>query len=150
MNRFRFRLESVLRVRGAQEVAKKREFGTAVGHLVREEKRLEEIVNDIETTDRVRGDAGKGKITIRDLINGFFFTRFLEKRKSDQEKEIEKAQTNVEEKRQELIEVRKKRQTLERLKEHALEDYNHAVLKEEQALIDETATLRFNSPSETS
>ena len=140
MNRFRFRLQSVLRFRDAQEESKKREFGATLGHLKHEEARYNNIVNDIDRHDDLREKSGKGKILTRNLISNFYYSRFLERKKSDQLKTIEKAQEAVDEKRAELVEATKKKKTLERLKERRLEEYNKEVIKEEQALIDESAS----------
>lgn len=141
MNRFRFRLQGVLRFRDAQEESKKREFGATLGHLTHEEARYNKIVNEFDRHDDLREKSGKGKILARNLISNFYYYRFLERKKSDQLKTIEKAQEAVDEKRVELVEATKKKKTLERLKERRLEEYNKEVLKEEQALIDESASL---------
>ena len=88
MNRFRFRFGSVLRVRGAEENIKKGEFGSTIRKLKEEEDRYNEIVNDIEKQNEFIKDSGKGKISIRNLINNFNFSQFLERRKSDQNKVV--------------------------------------------------------------
>ena len=58
---------------------------------------------------------------------------------------MKKAEELVGEKRSELTEATKKKRILERLKENKLEEYNQSVTKEEQALIDEFATQRYNN-----
>ena len=148
MNRFRFRLESVLRFRRAKEDEKKREFGTTVGHLVREKDRFNEIVNSSDSHDRLIEEYGKGKISVRNLINNFFYARHLDKSKADQNKAVEGAQMVVDEKRAELIEATKKKKVLDRLKERKLEEHNKAALKEEQALIDDISSQRFTHNDE--
>ena len=144
MNRFRFRLESVLRFRRAKEDEKKREFGTTVGYLKHEKDRYNEIVNTSNSHDRLIEKYGKGKMSVRNLINNFFYARHLDKSKADQNKAVEGAQEVVDEKRAELVEATKKKKVLERLKERKLEEHNKAALKEEQALIDDISSQRFN------
>ena len=143
MNRFRFRLESVLRFRRAKEDEKKREFGTTVGHLKHEKDRYNEIVKTSNSHDRLIEKYGKGKMSVRNLINNFFYARHLDKRKADQNKAVEGAHEVVDEKRAELVEATKKKKVLERLKERKLEEHNKAALKEEQALIDDISSQRF-------
>jgi flagellar export protein FliJ len=58
---------------------------------------------------------------------------------------VEEAQKAVDAKRMELIETRRRKKTIEKLKEREQEAYKKVVVKEEQALIDETATLQYNS-----
>ena len=144
MNRFRFRLESVLRFRRAKEDEKKRGFGTTVGHLKHEKDRYNEIIDASDRHNRRVEKSGTGKISVRNLINNFNYTRHLYKRKADQNKAVQDAQRVVDEKRAELIEATKKKKVLERLKGRKLEEHNKAALKEEQALIDEAASQRFN------
>ena len=144
MNRFRFRLQGVLRYREAQEESKKREFGATIGHLKHEEAHYSKIVNDIDKHDDLREKSGKGKILAINLIRNFYYSRSLERKKSDQSKAVETAQEAVDEKRVELVETTKKKKTLERLRERRLEEHNKEVIKEEQALIDEIATQGQN------
>jgi len=145
LNRFRFRLESLLRFRAAKEEEKKREFGVVLGHLKHEDERYNNIINNIDQHDRFMEESGQGKTSVRTLIYNFFFARSLEKRKSEQKKVVKKAEKLAGEKRSELTEATKKKRILERLKENKLEEYNQAVIKEEQALIDEFATQRYNN-----
>ena len=144
MNRFRFRLESILRFRRAKEDEKKRELGTTVSHLKHEQDRYDRITNASSSHDKRIEKSGKGKVSVRNLINNFFYARHLDKRKAEQEKVIQNAQKVVDEKREELVEATKKKKVLERLKERKLEEHNKATLKEEQTLIDEAASQRFN------
>ncbi len=145
MNRFRFRLESLLRFRAAKEEEKKREFGVVLGHLKHEEAQYNAIVNNIDQHNRFMEESGQGKISVRTLTRNFFYARSLEKSKSEQKKAVKKAEELAGEKRSELTEATKKKRILERLKENKLEEYNQAVIKEEQALIDEFATQRYNN-----
>ena len=145
MNRFRFRLESLLRFRAAKEEEKKREFGIVLGHLKHEEAQYNAIANNIDQHNRFMEESGQGKISVRTLMRNFFYARSLEKTKSEQKKAVKKAEELVGEKRSELTEATKKKRILERLKENKLEEYNQSVTKEEQALIDEFATQRYNN-----
>ena len=145
MNRFRFRLESLLRFRAAKEEEKKREFGVVLGHLKHEEAQYNAIVNNIDQHNRFMDESGQGKISVRTLMRNFFYARSLEKSKSEQKKAVKKAEELAGEKRSELTEATKKKRILERLKENKLEEYNQAVIKEEQAIIDEFATQRYNN-----
>lgn len=143
MNRFRFRLESVLKVREAKEDAKKREFGVKMGHLHREEGRMNELEDQSEHHDKSRMEKGVGRITVHGLIHDFFYARHLEKKQEDQQVLVDKAREDMEGKRSELVEASKEKKVLERLKEKKHEEWNKAAVKEEQDLIDEIASQRF-------
>jgi len=143
MNRFRFRLQSVLRLRAAREEEKKREFGLSLGHLKQEEQRFDEITRSIDDLDRFRTEKSTGRISVGQMIQNFFFSRHLHTRKDEQHKKVEKAQEIVDEKRAEMTEATKKRKTIERLKERKRVQYEEDVRREEQSLIDEIATQHF-------
>ena len=144
MNRFRFRFRSVLRFREARENGKKQELGIKLNRLKHEEDKLDGIVNTSKNHDMLMEKSGQGSTSVRTLIYNYFYARFLDKSISDQKNEVDSAEDDVEAKRIELIEATKKKKILERLKERELEDYNQAVVKEEQTLIDEIATQQFN------
>ncbi|MFC1538583.1 flagellar export protein FliJ [Candidatus Latescibacterota bacterium] len=144
MNRFRFRLESVLRFRRAKEDEKKREFGITLGELKREEKRYNEIVSSSENHDRLIEKTGKGRMSIRSLINNFYYARHLDNTKTTQEKVVDAAKEVTNKKHTELVEATKKKKVLDRLKERKLEDYNKKLLKEEQDFIDDISSQHFN------
>jgi flagellar FliJ protein len=143
MNRFRFRLESVLRLRAAREEEKKREFGVSLGHLKQEEQRFDEITRSINDLDRYRTEKGTGRISVAQMIRNFFFSSHLHTQKDEQQKKVGKAQEIVDEKRTEMTEATKQRKTLERLKERKRIQYDEDVRREEQSLIDEIATQHF-------
>ncbi len=144
MNRFRFRLESLLRFRGAKEEEKKREFGVVLGHVKHEDALYNNILGNVEKHDRLIEESGQGKISVRTLIHNFFYARSLDKKKFEQKKSVKKAEVIVEEKRLELVEATKKKKILEILKENKLDEHNKAVIKEEQTLIDEISSQSYN------
>ena len=144
MNRFRFRFRSVLRFREAREEEKKQEFGIKLTRLKHEEDELGGIVNTSKNHDMLMEKSGHGRTSVRTLMYNYFYARFLDKSISDQQNAVVSAEDDVEAKRIELTEATKKKKILERLKERELEDYNRAIVKEEQTLIDEIATQRFD------
>ncbi len=146
MNRFRFRLRSVLRFREIIEENKKRVFGIALDHLKHEETRYDLIANQINGQEKFMEQKGEGKVSSRDLRNNFNYVRHLDRNKESLEKQVEKAKENLESKRTELVEATKRKKILERLKERDREDHNKAVRKEEQAIIDDISTQHFNNP----
>lgn len=143
MNRFRFRLDSVLRVREAEETKKKREFGAVLRQVKNAEARLKEILDEIEANDRLVEDRGRGTAKAADLKSLSDYSRALERRKEAQKKVIERTEEALCIKREELVEATRRKKTIERLRERALIEYEQAVRKEEQALIDETAVQKF-------
>ena len=144
MNRFRFRLQNVLKYREALEEKKMREFGVSMSHLRREEEHYERISDSIQELDKEREEESKGSVNVRILVQGYYYSRLLDRKKSEQKKSVERAEKVVEVRRNELSEATRRRKVLEKLREKKVEEYNTDVIREEQALIDDSATIRFN------
>ncbi|MFC1552765.1 flagellar export protein FliJ [Candidatus Latescibacterota bacterium] len=144
MNRFRFRLESVLRFRKAKEDEKKREFGQTLGKLKSEERKYSDLVHTGEEHDKHIEKKGVGKMSARRMIYDYFYARHIDSSKIAQESNVAAAQAVTDEKRAELVEATKKKKVLDRLKERKLEEHTKAELKEEQDNIDDIAGQRFN------
>jgi flagellar FliJ protein len=144
LNRFRFNLESVLKFRKTKEDEKKREFGHTLGKLKNEERKLDDIIDSGKRHDEHIEKTAKGKLTIRNLINNFYYSRHIEAAQEAQKDVVNAAQAVTEEKRAELVDATKKRKVLDRLKERRFEEHTKAELKEEQGIIDDIAGQQFN------
>ncbi len=142
MNRFRFRLENVLRLRGIDEEKKKRKFGTAMRNLNREEKELGKMGNSLNGHEEFMEECCQGNVSAKELQNNFNYARALDDRIDDQQNNVDEKKEIVEDKRAELVESTKRKKVLERLKERYREDHKQAAIKEEQNLIDELTSMR--------
>lgn len=142
MNRFIFRLQSVLRLREIKEDEKKREFGSAMQKLHREEKELEHLDTSLQGHEKNMEVQGKGIVTIAQLTNSFNYARSLDGKIDNQTKKVKEEEKVVDGKREELVQSTKQKKILERLKERKREDHEKAVLSEEQDLIDDITSVR--------
>jgi len=146
MNRFRFRLANLFRLRGVEEDKKKREFGIALGHLGREENKLKELGGTLSEHEKHMEEQGQGAVSAQELQNNFNYARSLDGRIEEQQKNVKNAEDTMKAKRADLAEASKQKKILERLQDRDREEYNHAVAKEEQANIDELNTQRYQKP----
>ncbi|MFC1573913.1 flagellar export protein FliJ [Candidatus Latescibacterota bacterium] len=142
MNRFIFRLQSVLRLREIKEDEKKREFGSAMQKLHHEEKELEHLDTSLQGHEKNMEQQGKGTVTIAQLTNNFNYARSLDGKIDNQTKKVKEEEKVVDGKREELVQSTKQKKILERLKERKREEHDKAVLSEEQDLIDDIASVR--------
>ena len=142
MNRFIFRLANLLRLRGVEEDKKKQELGSAMGHFVNEENKLKELGGTLSEQEKLMEERGQGSVSTRELQNNFYYTRSLDGRIEEQQKNVKKSEDAVNMKRTELAEASKHKKILERLKDRDREEHNHAADKEEQANIDEMTSQR--------
>lgn len=145
MNRFRFRLETVLKLRAAREDEKNRELAAALVQLNQEEQRYRKLVDSLNDLDRIRAERGNGRISARQLMQRLFFSRHLQKKCDEQKTNVCQAEAVVQEKRREVVEAMKKRKTLERLRERKRLQYEAEVLHQEQNQLDEAGLQRFSA-----
>ncbi len=146
MNRFRFRLDSVLRVRIAEETKKKREFGSALQQVRNAEARLRDIEREIADNDRIAENLGLGETNAGELMRVDRYASVLEDKKEAQKKVVARTEEALERKRGELVEATRRKKTLERLREHAVEEHARAAGKEEQTVIDELTIQKYQPP----
>ena len=144
MNRFRFRLASVLRVREIEEDKKKREFGAAMQNLHREEQELGSLGRTLLDHERTMESSAKGQVSVRDLQNNFNYARALDSKILFQKKRVKEKKKVVDGKRSELAESTKRKRILERLKERYHEEYEKEAAKEEQSTIDDITSVRYS------
>ena len=91
MNRFVFRLANLLRLRGVEEDKKKRELGSAMGHFVNEENKLNELGGTLSEHEKLMEEQGLGAVSAKELQNNFNYKRNLDGRIEEQQKIVKKS-----------------------------------------------------------
>ena len=148
MNRFHFRLENVLRVRGVEEEAKKRDFGVARQKVQNEKNRLDDICREIREHDLL-AEGRKGRpLNAQELIIHHRYSTQLEQKRESQLKLLKQAEDALAVRRNELVEATRRKKTLERLRERALREYEQAENKEEQNILDEMTIQKYKNASD--
>lgn len=143
MSKFKFRFDVLLRLKNQLEQDTKNRLGIAIMELEKEKEILEKKLKlKIEKKNEM-GQKVLENVTVKVIREYNNFLKGLEDI-------IEKCQQNVNQKmknvdiiREELIEVTKERQILDKLKEKDLEKYNKEVIKEEQLLADEVTGYKY-------
>ncbi|MCH8156805.1 MAG: flagellar FliJ family protein [Nitrospinae bacterium] len=136
----RFRFEILLRLNSNRENLLQRERGDILSHQQRQQNRQDLMQNTKknsanEINQRMKKDL---KIDTYILYDNFFHG--VELQKGRQQKIISEIGERVEAKRKELVEARRKRRTMEILKERDLKLYAKKREKIEVALMDENAS----------
>lgn len=143
MRRFSFRLESLRRLRVAQEEERKRAFGAAA-KLYHEEKETLRALKDRERK--------ASEILMKELALGCHaevvaamndFLRGHAERVRAQEKRAEESRERMEEERRLLVEASRERKVLDKLRQRALDQHLYEASREEQGFLDELAGVRF-------
>jgi len=142
---YRFNLESLLNYRHYQEEILQKELADFKNQLVQQEQQLRQLKqawrkNSLEL--RQRQESGG---TVSGVIMYF---RYLDRLTADidkQNRRVVQTKKRIEQKRRELIEIVKKRKTLEKLKDKGFNTFEQQQLKKERDLLDEVAATRFNA-----
>ena len=142
---YRFNLESLLNYRRYQEEILQKELADFKNRLVQHEQTLHLMKRKWrECSQDLHQRQKKGGI-VSGLIMYF---RYLDRLSLDidkQNQQVVKARKQFNSKRSELLEIVKKRKTLEKLKEKGSRDYTHSMLKKERNQMDEAAATRHKS-----
>lgn len=143
--KFKYDLESVLKVRAIKEKQEQEQFAKEQRHYMTEKEREEQIEKDkLSKEDELRGVFKKGPIS--DFSRVLQRKAHLEVLKDDLDKQVERvieASKQLEEQRAKLISSMKDKKIMEKHKEKKLKEYDKMMLDLETKFLDEIATERF-------
>ncbi|MFR4985919.1 MAG: flagellar export protein FliJ [Lachnospirales bacterium] len=144
MAKFIFNMQGLLNIKEKLEEQSKTEYGKALAKLEQEKSILLNLKNKKqENILSFRESINKGvKPNYIDNINKYI--SFIDKKIEEQMQNINKVKEIVEEKRLALLEAMKERKVLETLKEKEKENYFKEELKNEQKIIDEIVSYKYN------
>ena len=137
MKKFKFSLDSVLSYKQQVLDALKGELAEILAQVRAQEAVLEAAWQEYRECDAEYTQRKAEGITITDALvyqNGL---RVLERNIQRETDKLEELRKKEEKKRQEVVAAKIDTSSIEKLKEHKLEDYNKAVQKDEEKLIDE-------------
>lgn len=137
MKKFKFSLDSVLSYKEQVLEALQGEHAAILARVREQEAALEAAWQDYrDCNEEYRQRKAQG-LSIADAMfyqNGL---RVLEAEIDRETRRLEELQKQEEAKRQEVVDAKIDTSSIEKLKEHKLEDYNKAAQKAEEVLIDE-------------
>lgn len=144
MARFVFKLQPLLNVKLQMEDNLKNEMGRAVRKL-EEQKGILHALEDEREAYAAEFSRKSGQGTTVERLKEYAVYISVLKQKSEYQKEsVKLAKENVDKIREQLIDVVKQRETLEKLKEKKYEDFVKEQLKEENKLVDEIISFTHN------
>ena len=137
MKKFKFSLDSVLSYKQQVLDALKGEHAEILAQVHAQEDVLEAVWRQYRDCNEEYSQRKAEGMTISDALvyqNGL---RVLERNIQRETEKLEELRRKEEKKRQEVVNAKIDTSSIEKLKEHKLEDYNKAVMKDEEKLIDE-------------
>ena len=143
MKKFQFSLDTVLRYKLQVLESLQNEYAVAAQRVREQEALLRQTEGRYRDLNQEFREAAAEGITIADAMGYESGLRVLEKEIQAQEKRLRQLQDEAEEKRLKMVAARQETASLEKLRDHKLEDYQKMVQKQEEQFIDElVATTR--------
>ena len=137
MKKFRFSLETVLDYKNQALDALRAEHGAILAQV----RAQEQLIEDLETEHRQADDDFTQRklegINVLDAMSFEQYLRSLERKLQEEYRKLDRLRRREEDKRAQVVEARKETATIEKLKEHKLDDYRRAEQKAEEQLIEE-------------
>ena len=142
MKKFRFSLETVLDYKQQILDSLQAEHGAILARVKRQEDLIEMLEADYRA---LAGEFNQRKMEGLSILDAMKYEQYL--RSSERELEeayahLEELRTQEEAKRSEVVEAKKETSSIEKLREKKLDNYNKAVQKSEENLIDEFVTTK--------
>jgi len=141
---YTFNLEPLLNHRRYQEEILQKELADNKKNLVKQQHKLQDIKQSRRHYSKALHQRQKKDGTVSDLIMYFRYIERLSTELDHQMRQVELAKKRVTQKRRELVEVMKKRKTLEKLKEKGFKDFQQQMQKIERNLMDEVAARQHS------
>ena len=137
MKKFRFSLETVLDYKNQALDALRAEHGAILAQVRAQEQAVQALEEEHRRADDEFTQRKLEGINVRDALNFEQYLRAVERRLQTEHQKLEALERQEEKKRSQVVEARKETATIEKLKEHKLEDYRKAVQKSEETMIEE-------------
>jgi flagellar FliJ protein len=144
---FRFRLETVLKLRKQNEDEHKRIVADRVRQLNEVRRRLTQMENQIELeAELVRAGRIRGRIEAQDLARGRHWLSYLQRALLETQDHMRTVEARLDRERAELARAAKEAKALEKLKERQRQRHQAEEKRIERRELDEMAILRFAPP----
>lgn len=137
MKKFRFSLETVLDYKNQALDAIRAEHGAILARVRAQEQVIENLETEHRQVDEEFTQRKLEGLTVLDALNYEQYLRSLEREIHGEYFKLAKLRKQEEAKRAEVVEARKETATIEKLKEHKLEDYRKAEQKDQEQQIEE-------------
>jgi flagellar FliJ protein len=144
---FKFNLQPLLNHRRYQEEILQKELAQFRNRLTAEQNKLQHLKEKRREYSFRLQQRQKVNGTVSDLI---LYLQYLDRLSTEldyQRQQVIVAEKDFKKKRNDLIEIMKKRKVLEKLKENRSKAYLQQMLKNERKFMDEVAAKQFSSKS---
>jgi flagellar export protein FliJ len=148
MAKFKFKLETVLKVKTRLEDLRKRELQKAEVARQQAKMQLESRQAEVADTIKTYRESCQKKLDVYQAINYHKFLIWQNKQVELADRHLNNCIDKVAQTRQQLVEAAKEKKTVEKLKEKAFENYKAEELNLEIKFLDELGTGQFTRHDE--
>lgn len=148
MKKFKFKLQTPLKIKQMVEEINKQELLKAIIKKNEEQMRLNNLYMLTREEREQLGHHLCDSVRIRDINNYDAYLYYLQNATKQQKKNLSEAEKLCEHKRYSFLEAKKNRQILEKIRDKKLEIYNLEAMRQEQKITDEMASIRFKRVEE--
>lgn len=142
--RFRFRLETVRRVRERERDAQRRAVARAVQVVTHVQERITALTTQLQhTIDDARGVHETARIDMRSLRGHQLYRGWLHRKILESDAELVQRKVEYESERTRLAESSKRLKVIENLRDRQWARYRKEVVREEQVAADEVGIQRY-------
>jgi len=143
MAKFTFRLQGLLSVKEKLEEQRKMEYGHALAALERERRALRQL--EEEKSFNIGEVSRRMKVSIEPEVLTLYglYIEELKRRIKKQEKRVEAAEREAEERRLILVEAMKERKMMQKLREKDLEEFVEEEKRSEQRGVDVLVSYKY-------
>ena len=145
---FKFRLQTLLKLKEQFEKSTKNELGVAIMKLEEEKSKLKVIEDNINITTNDFREACSGIIRPEKIKELKTYLEHLQHTRDKQKEAVKQQQKNVDIIRERLVEIMRERKVLENLKEKEFQEYLKEELKKEQQQVDELVSYKRASKAD--
>lgn len=141
MKRFRFKLESYLKLQQIEEKKRLAELAVVAGEVSKQQNEIKRYYQESDlwlsktATLKVDGVLTHGQLEERRML--YSYLEQLKKKSIIAERKMEELRDQLKQKQDAVVQARKKRRTIEIIKEKKWDEYREGLRKEEQANLDE-------------
>jgi flagellar FliJ protein len=137
MKKFKFQLETLLKVTKMKKDDAEVQFADASRKAVEAKERLTVLLNDMQQGQRDYAILAKGRITLGTLMTYNSFFDWKRKQIEHQQQVILECRAARQRRLKELVGLMNKLKSIEQLKKRRFEQYKHEAVLEEQKMLDE-------------
>ena len=143
MKKFRFQLETLLKVTRMKKDQAEVAFAEASKRLTEARDRLTELMQEMQQGHHDYDELAKGKITLGTLMAYNSFFDWKRQQIEQQQHVIVEANAERQKKLKLLMEIMAKLKSIKQLKEKRLQEYKAELLHEEQKMLDEIGSQLY-------